>query len=129
MSAKRVVTTTKPAIVPARPRALLHEVRDLILAAREQIAQLVNVGLTALHWRVGDRIRREILKAKRAEYGAEILSALSRQLEPEFGRGFSEKSLRHMVRFAETFPDWEIVSTLSRQLAWSHFLEIIIPQG
>lgn len=30
-----------------------------------------------------------------------------------------------MLRFAESFPDIEIVSTLSRQLAWSHFLEII----
>jgi predicted nuclease of restriction endonuclease-like (RecB) superfamily len=43
----------------------------------------------------------------------------------EQGRGFSTKNLRHMVRFAEAFPDVEIVSTLSRQLAWSHFLEII----
>ena len=30
-----------------------------------------------------------------------------------------------MVRFAEVFPDREIVSTLSRQLGWSHFVEII----
>ena len=30
-----------------------------------------------------------------------------------------------MMRFAESFPDDEIVSTLSRQLSWSHFLEII----
>lgn len=39
--------------------------------------------------------------------------------------GFSAKSLRHMMRFSEVFPDLEIVSTLSRQLAWSHFLELI----
>lgn len=44
---------------------------------------------------------------------------------PRFGRGYSEKALRHMMRFAEAFPDGEIVSTLSRELAWSHFLEII----
>ncbi len=30
-----------------------------------------------------------------------------------------------MVRFAEAFPDPEIVSALRRQLGWSHFLEII----
>ena len=41
------------------------------------------------------------------------------------GRGFSSKNLRHMLRFAEAYPDAEIVSTLSRQLAWSHFLELI----
>jgi predicted nuclease of restriction endonuclease-like (RecB) superfamily len=30
-----------------------------------------------------------------------------------------------MVRFAEFFPDREIVSTLSRQLSWSHFVEFL----
>ena len=50
---------------------------------------------------------------------------LSRQLVPEFGRGFEEKNLRRMVQFAEVFPDPEIVATLRRQLGWSHFKEII----
>lgn len=50
---------------------------------------------------------------------------MGRQLEIEFGRGFGEKSLRHMIRFAEAFPDWEIVSALLRQLSWTHFLSII----
>lgn len=30
-----------------------------------------------------------------------------------------------MIRFAEVFPDEQIVSILSAQLSWSHFLEII----
>jgi predicted nuclease of restriction endonuclease-like (RecB) superfamily len=114
--------------VPARadhPERLLSEVRGLILEARRQTAQTVNAGLTLLYWHVGDRIRREILEEKRADYGRQIVSALGRQLESEFGRGFSEKSLRHMIRFAEVFPDREIVSALLRQLSWSHFLSLI----
>jgi len=43
----------------------------------------------------------------------------------EFGRGFSEKSLRHMLHFAEAFPDEQIISSLMRQLSWTHFLAII----
>ena len=43
----------------------------------------------------------------------------------EFGRGFSEKSLRHMLRFAEAFPDDKIVSALRRELTWSHFKRLI----
>lgn len=100
--------------------AVLTEVRDLILEARQQTARMVNAGLTLLYWRVGDRIRQEILKEKRAEYGAEIVSALGRQLEQEFGRGFSTKSLHHMIRFAEAFPDAGIVSALLRELSWTH---------
>jgi len=46
-------------------------------------------------------------------------------LEGEFGRGFSEKSLRHMLRFAEAFPDEQIVSALRRQLAWTHLKQLI----
>lgn len=112
---------TPASLVPG----LIGEVRDLILEARAQVAQVVNAGLTTLYWQIGDRIRREVLKEKRAEYGEAMISALSRQLEPEFGQGFSEKSLRHMLRFAEAFPDIEIVSALRRQLSWTHFKRII----
>jgi predicted nuclease of restriction endonuclease-like (RecB) superfamily len=78
-----------------------------------------------LYWRIGYRFNQEILKGKRADYGAEIVSTVSRQLEFDYGNGFSAKNIRHMIRFAEAFPDERIVSTLSRQLSWSHFKEII----
>jgi len=38
---------------------------------------------------------------------------------PELGNGFSVRNLSRMVRFAEVFPEGEIVVTLSRQLSWS----------
>lgn len=52
-------------------------------------------------------------------------SAAMRQLEAQYGRGFNEKSLRRMVQFASAYPDAPIVATLSRQLGWSHFVELI----
>jgi predicted nuclease of restriction endonuclease-like (RecB) superfamily len=105
--------------------AILGEVRGLILEARQEAARIINAGLTLLYWQVGDRIRREILKEKRAEYGGEIVSVLGRQLESEFGRGFAEKNLRRMVQFAEVFSDWQIVVSLIRQLTWTHFIALI----
>lgn len=110
---------TKPA------NELLGDLRELIDGARQDVARQVNRTLVLLHWKIGKRILEDILKQKRADYGAKIVSVLGRQLEREFGRGFSEKSLRHMIRFAEVFPNEKIVSTLSRQLGWSHFKEII----
>lgn len=83
------------------------------------------VGLTVLYWSIGKRVGQEILKGERAEYGETIVSTLSRQLAQDYGSGFSAKNLRHMIKFAEAFPDEQIVSTLSRQLSWSHFKEII----
>ena len=122
----RKLALTKVSAKPARGVApLLADVRGLILSAREQVARAADSGLVTLYWHIGRRIRQDILKEKRAEYGAEIVATLSRQLEAEFGRGFAEKNLRRMVQFAEAFPDERIVATLRRQLGWSHFKEII----
>ena len=104
---------------------LLSDLRTLIEETRQDVARSVNSALVMLYWNVGQRIRQDILKERRAEYGREIVVTLSRQLVEEFGNGFSRPNVFRMVRFAEVFPEQEIVSTLSRQLSWSHFVEII----
>lgn len=124
-ASQKIVSASRRQLVKASPKVLLTDVRELILAAREDVAQVVNAGLVTLYWQVGARIRKDVLKEKRAEYGQKIVAALGRQLEKEFGRGFSEKTLRHMLRFAEVFPDPQIVSALRRQLGWTHFKSII----
>ena len=126
MKIKSRLTKARPA-TPAKkfPQALLADVRELILATRSQVAQAVNAGLTMLYWQIGRRIRTDILKEQRAEYGERIVAALGRQLELEFGRGFNEKNLRRMMQFAEVFPDEKIVAALRRQLNWTHFKSLI----
>lgn len=119
------VKKTKIATATELPAGLLGDIHSLIAETRRQTVAAVNVGLTLLYWRIGQRIRSEVLGEKRADYGAEIVISLSRQLTSGYGRTFGEKNLRHMMRFAESFPDEAIVSTLSRQLGWSHFLEIL----
>ena len=104
---------------------VLHDIRRLIEETRSAVASTVNAALTVLHWQVGKRINDEILKGDRAGYGEQIVRALSAQLLAEYGNGFSEKSIRRMMQFAEAFPDGEIVATLSRQLSWSHFIELL----
>lgn len=122
---KRIVTKPSKALAKATPAGLLSDLRTLIASARQQVAQAVNSALVLLYWQVGSRIRREILREKRAEYGQEIFSTLSRKLVAEFGNGFSQQNLFRMTRFAEVFPDAQVVGMLSRQLGWSHFVEII----
>ena len=104
---------------------LFSEIKQLIEESRQVVAQTVNSVLTATYWNIGKKINDEILKNKRAEYGKQIVASLSRQLTQEYGSGWSVKQLRHCLYFVETFPDFEIVSTLWRQLSWSHFKEII----
>ena len=102
-------------------RGLLRDVRKLILGARSRVAQSINASMTMLYWRIGIRVRREVLRGKRANYGEKIVAAVATRLEGEFGRGFGEKNLRRMVQFAEQFPDEQIVAALLRQLGWTHF--------
>lgn len=116
---------TKTKDASAVSTRLLGDIRQLIEETRATVAVAVNAGLTRLNWRIGERIRREILKGARAEYGAEIVATVSRQLETEYGRGFAEKNVRRMMQFAEAFPNERIVVTLSRQLGWSHFVAIL----
>lgn len=105
--------------------SLALDLGKMIEAARQQVAIAANAALTTLYWQLGRRVRTEILEGRRAEYGGQIIAVLGRQLEVRYGRGFDEKSLRHMVRFAEAFPDAEIVSALRRQLSWSHFKQLV----
>jgi predicted nuclease of restriction endonuclease-like (RecB) superfamily len=105
--------------------ALVRDLGAMIDAARKQVSVAANAALTALYWHIGHRVRTDVLEGRRAEYGAQIVAAVSRQLETQYGRGFNEKSLRRMVQFALAYPDAPIVATLSRQLGWSHFVELI----
>jgi len=104
---------------------LIGDIRSLIETARQNVAIAVNAGLTILYWQIGSRIRQDILKGKRAEYGKEIVATLSRQLTGDYGNNFNEKNLRRMIQFAEVFPDKEIVVSLIRQLSWTHVIALI----
>lgn len=120
----RTSLSKKKSIAIAIP-SLPGDIRQVIEAAREQTDRAVNSALVTMYWPIGKRIREDVLQNERAEYGKEIVSALSAQLTEEYGRGFGQRSLEQMIRFAEIFPDSSIAQTQSAQLSWSHFTEII----
>ncbi|MCT7469297.1 PDDEXK nuclease domain-containing protein [Aliarcobacter cryaerophilus] len=104
---------------------LVVELKSLIASTKEQVAISVNSSLTLMYWQIGYKINEDILKNSRAEYGNEIVHAVSRQLVEEFGSGFSRANLFHMIKFSQVFDNFEIVSALSRQLSWTHFRKFI----
>ena len=104
---------------------VLQDIRSLIEAARQRVALAVNAELSLLYWQVGRRIQTEVLRGERAAYGEQIFQMLSRQLTLSYGRGWSEKQLRHCLRAAETFADEEILSAVRRELSWTHIKTLI----
>jgi predicted nuclease of restriction endonuclease-like (RecB) superfamily len=115
--------STTPLTLPADAQLdpLVRELEELIATSRERVASAANEALTALYWAIGHRVAVALLEGQRAAYGEQIVAALGEQLAARHGRGFGEKALRHMVRFASAFPSPEIVSALRRQLTWTHF--------
>jgi predicted nuclease of restriction endonuclease-like (RecB) superfamily len=104
---------------------LFSELSHLIEQSRQQVAMYANSTLTVLFWQVGKRINEEVLQNQRADYGKQIVSTVSTQLETHYGRNFAERNVRRMMQFAEQFQDLEIVSPLATQLSWSHFVELL----
>jgi hypothetical protein len=87
----------------AAPSKLLDDIRRMIEEARSKLAVTVNVGMTLLHWRIGERISEEIIKGDRAEYGKQIFATLSKKLSVEYGRGFNYSALTRMVSLSKPF--------------------------
>ena len=107
------------------PDALVQDLRSLIETTRGRVARTVNSELVALYWQIGKRLREEVIGDERATYGEQVVAEVARALTGEFGRGFSKRNLHYMVRFAEVFPDADIVHALRSQLSWTHFRELI----
>ncbi|ATA92834.1 hypothetical protein CGC56_09265 [Capnocytophaga canimorsus] len=104
---------------------LLSELSVLIENGQQQIVFYANSTLTLVFWQVGKRINEDVLNNERATYGKRIVPMIANELESKYGRNFTEKNIRRMMQFAEVFPDFQIVVTLSRQLSWSQFLVLI----
>ncbi len=110
---------------PAQYQSLYADIKRLISEARSSVVKQVNQTLTITYWQIGKRISIEILDSNRAEYGKQVLRQLSQQLSDEFGKGFTYSSLTRMVKFYKAFPEETIIATLSQQLSWSHFVELL----
>jgi hypothetical protein len=119
----RSAGTEVPALVDEA--ALLTDLRKLIQSARQQIATVANSATTLLYWHLGRRLLTESLQDERAQYGKRILATVSRELTVEFGQAFTLRSLYRAIQFCQGFTDYQIVSTLSTQLGWSHFIELL----
>lgn len=102
---------------------ILSDIRQIIVQSRHKVARSINQELTIAYWRIGQRIVEEEQNGKhRANYGKEIVKALSKYLTAEYGEGFSSTNLWLMRQFFQTFP---ILHSLSGELTWTHYKSLI----
>ena len=102
---------------------LLHNLREVIRAGRQQALRAVDVVQVRTCWAVGHHIVEfEQGGAARAAYGHGLLERLARHLAAEFGKGFDARNLRHMRSFYQVFPNW---NALRSELSWTHYRTLL----
>ena len=115
MSEERNIKQIKP-----DETTLFTDVCGIIDGARRRVAVYVNSEVCLTKWYVGKRIKEDVLYNQRAEYGKQIVKNLALKLTERYGNGWSDKTLLHCLRCAETFSEDEIVYAVRRQFSWTH---------
>jgi predicted nuclease of restriction endonuclease-like (RecB) superfamily len=117
----------------------VSEIKEILYLARQKAYSAVNSAMVEAYWLIGKRIvEQEQEGEKRAAYGMKILENLSNELTSEFGKGFSERTLREYRQFYITFPEFisiqrtafaesdsNIWQTVFAKLHWSHFQRVL----
>jgi predicted nuclease of restriction endonuclease-like (RecB) superfamily len=102
---------------------LKEQIKELLSQGRQKAIKSVNTILLHTYWNVGKYIVEYEQQGKqKAEYGKELLTRLAQDLTLEYGKGFSRSNLFQIRSFYLKFPK---VQTLSEQLSWSHYVELM----
>lgn len=104
-------------------KELIHEIHAIISTARDRAIRSVDTERVLMYWQIGKVIFKEEQQGKeRAGYGDFLIKSLSKDLQPQFGSGFSVRQLERNRQFYRTFP---IASALRTQLNWTHYKTLI----
>lgn len=123
---KRMGKDKKGVIFPIAPNLsemsddYLRFIEDIIKEIKKQRISTVlnaNSDMIYLYWNIG----KAILKKQREEgWGAKIIDRMAKDLKNEFPEmsGFSPRNIKYMRKFAECWPDFEIVQRVVAQIPW-----------
>src|SRR5258708_31302397 len=98
---------------------LLGSLKTRIRAAQVRAALAVNSELVTLYWSIGQEISSRFQAEK---WGGKIVDRLAYDLNAEFpgAEGFSPRNLPYMRKFAEAWPDPQILQQLVAKLPLCH---------
>lgn len=101
------------------------KIANLLKDARKNVVQTVNKTMVYTYFEIGRMIVEEEQNGnERAEYGKQILKELSKRLNAEFGKGFSQRNLEQMRQFYLTYSKTQTPSA-EFNLSWSHYLKLM----
>ncbi|MBS1590280.1 MAG: DUF1016 family protein [Bacteroidetes bacterium] len=102
---------------------LVDRISESYIAGQNRAVQAVNTSLLQTYWDIGQHIVEFEQNGKAtAEYGKRLLERLSKDLNNLYGKGFS---LSNIKRFRQFYLAYQNSATLSHQLSWSHYVELL----
>lgn len=90
-----------------------------IQQTKHNVYQFANQSLIELYWNIGKLISQQVASN---QWGKSVVSELAKFIigqDPEI-KGFSDKNLWRMKQFYETYHDNPKLSSLVREIPWTH---------
>jgi len=95
-----------------------NQIKEILTAARNKVYSAANFAMVEAYWHIGKNIVEKQGGEMRAEYGAQLIKALSEQMTADFGKGFTVANLKNMRQFYLTFQN---SYALRSELSWTHY--------
>jgi len=104
-------------------KALIENIKNILSEGRKQVQKVANNILLKTNWEVGRYIVEYEQQGKiKAEYGKKLLIQLAKDIKVHIPRGYSRTTLVYVRLLYLTYPKSQ---TLSDQLSWSHYVELL----
>ena len=116
--------TIEDSDIPQGYAELIGALKTRIRHAQARVSLVVNRELILLYWEIGRAI---LDRQDREGWGTRVIDRLADDLAESFPtlKGFSSRNLKYMRKFAEAWPDRQVVQQAVAQIPWSHNLKIL----
>lgn len=103
---------------------LFIDIKQRILSAQLKAALSVNAEMIFLYWQIGNSIAQ---KQNEQGWSSGVIPQLAKDLKSEFPnlKGYSERNLSYMLKFAKEYQDVTILQQSVAKLPWGHNILLI----
>ena len=104
--------------------SFIEEIKKEIQNQRISVVLSANSSMICLYWKIGKAI---LQKQKEEGWGAKVIDRMAKDLKDAFPdmTGFSPRNIKYMRKFAECWPDFEIVQQVVAQIPWRTNIKLI----
>ena len=103
---------------------LINNIGKILEQGRQETFIAVNTILVRTYWQIGKYIVEfEQGGDKKVEYGSKLFERIAKDLKEKYGKGFSRTNIIYMRLLFLKYPKSQ---TLSDQLSWSHYIELLM---